>query len=140
MRKKATELKYSRNTEAWKHLHNIFSSGRKNRGQLIFMLRGFIRKHSPEKWCESTVELFVRFAKAKSSDLFASKVGTLVEVFNQVGSDYTRQAVEAMRAFEVSQAKQPQRKISSSRLKPCDIIRIIADELEVEYGPWKAAA
>jgi hypothetical protein len=142
MKKKVGELRYKRNVSAWTHLHNILSSGRKNRGRMMFMLRGFINVHPPETWCDETVELFVRFAKVGKPESFARRTEVLVEVFGKVSTHHTRMAVEAMRAFEVSRMSDRKMKKSGNldEFGQIGIIRAIADELEMSYGPWNKVA
>jgi hypothetical protein len=141
MRKKARELRYTRNVVAWTHLRNVLSSGRKNRGRLIFMLRGFIRRHPPETWCNNTVELFASFARVGKPESFEKKVNTLVEAFKQVSLDCTRVAVEKMRSFEASEMKNRKWKANGlDEFGKIGIIRTIADSLEMYYGPWNKVA
>lgn len=134
--------KHNKNVNAWAHLRNILSSGRKNRGRLIFMLRGFLRVHQPETWCDDTVELLARFVRVSKPENFERRVGVIIEAFRKASTDNTRMAVEMMRSFEVSRMKD--RKIKSSgnidEFGQVAVIHTIADELEVSYGPWNKAA
>ncbi|MEZ4103080.1 MAG: hypothetical protein R3B55_00720 [Candidatus Paceibacterota bacterium] len=134
--------KHKKNLKAWVHLRNVLSSGRKNRGRLIFMLRGFLRVHQPETWCDNTVELFARFARVSNPENFHKRVCVIVEAFGKVSTDNTRMAFEMMRAFEVSRMRYRKTKRSGNidEFGQVGVIHTIADELEVSYGPWNKAA
>ena len=134
VRRHVRELKYNANADAWKHLKNVLTEGRKDFGRLQFLLAGFFRMHPASTLDETCIRLFVGHLQAKT-DGFKEKVDRFILALRGVDVNNIQVLVDALRKFEASKmSKRKTDRIGRIRFGEVDIARILADEIEAEYN------
>lgn len=122
------------NVDAFTHLRKIIAVGRKNRGRLQFLLRGFVKKYPVNTWSKNTFNLLLRYVQHAQVEVSFKRIKNLVESLRTVAYDNIRTLIILCR-FDEEKKVAPRLTTSNRALRPQKSIlsRILGDELEIEY-------
>lgn len=122
------------NTQEFSHLRRIIEVGRKNRGRMQFLLRGFIKKHPVHAWSAKTFELLLRYVRHSLMEVSFTRITLLVKTVAVTAISNVTALIERCRSY-ASKSHAPRFGSYGNkalRAQPNVLARIFGEELETE--------
>lgn len=127
-----SKLSYNLCVNAWKHLKTILQKGKKNKGQMQFLIVGFLREHPVSKWDTRMMRLFASHLRHLDPEKFSRKVEILTKSICAATVEDARVFVQKCREFELhAMNERRSNKEGSFVFGELEMVRILADEVEV---------